>query len=114
MLKNKGFPYSAVALLLLAVAATNAKRAGGVSGNSEQLLRGAADSRVSPGMRDAGYRYVVIDDCWQVGRDGQRTLIANPLNFLRHVSAGAPLDSKGFDIRHRDEGRKPAAAAPAR
>jgi len=26
MLKNKGFPYSAVALLLLAVAATNAKR----------------------------------------------------------------------------------------
>jgi len=48
MLKNKGFPYSAVALLLLAVAATNAKRAGGVSGNSEQLLRGAADYGFPP------------------------------------------------------------------
>src|SRR3954471_20146300 len=130
MLKNKGFPYSAVALLLLAVTATTAPAApllavteavtqtptperdpqpaldtqeppnptlvrpsedpdrtvnglsptppmGGNSWNrfacnvNEQLVRGPADSLVSTGMRDAGYQYVVIDDCWQVGRDAR-------------------------------------------
>ncbi len=36
---------------------------------SEDLIKGVADAMVATGMRDAGYRYVVIDDCWQVTRD---------------------------------------------
>lgn len=36
---------------------------------SEDLIRGIADAMVASGMRDAGYQYVVIDDCWQVARD---------------------------------------------
>jgi len=27
------------------------------------------------GMRDAGYQYVVIDDCWQVARDRAGRLV---------------------------------------
>src|SRR2546429_2996918 len=33
------------------------------------------------GMRDAGYQYVVIDDCWQVARDAQGRLIADTARF---------------------------------
>ena len=36
---------------------------------SEQLLMEAADAMVSSGMKDAGYEYIVVDDCWQVDRD---------------------------------------------
>lgn len=31
---------------------------------NEQLIRETADAMVAPGMKDAGYEYIVIDDCW--------------------------------------------------
>ena len=36
---------------------------------SEDLIKGMADAVVKSGMKDAGYIYVNIDDCWQVSRD---------------------------------------------
>jgi alpha-galactosidase len=36
---------------------------------SEKHVREAADAMVSSGMKDAGYKYIVIDDCWQGERD---------------------------------------------
>ena len=36
---------------------------------SSQLIRETADAMVASGLRDAGYQYVVIDDCWQVARE---------------------------------------------
>ena len=36
---------------------------------SDDMIRGMADAMVSSGMKDAGYEYIVIDDCWQVARD---------------------------------------------
>src|SRR5687767_7593302 len=33
-------------------------------GITEAQVRQAADTMVSSGMRDAGYQYVVVDDCW--------------------------------------------------
>ena len=36
---------------------------------SEQTIRSAADAMVSSGMKDAGYQYLVIDDCWHGVRD---------------------------------------------
>src|SRR3990172_9482577 len=36
---------------------------------NEQLIRESADAMVSSGMRDAGYTYIVIDDCWHGQRD---------------------------------------------
>jgi alpha-galactosidase len=40
-------------------------------------VRGAADSIASNGMKDAGYTYVNIDDCWQGTRDDQGRIRAN-------------------------------------
>jgi len=33
---------------------------------SESLIRQMADAMASSGMRDAGYQYVVVDDCWSI------------------------------------------------
>ncbi len=48
---------------------------------SEQLIKETSDAIVASGMRDAGYRYVVIDDCWQVARDAAGTLVADSTRF---------------------------------
>src|SRR5580704_17504978 len=45
---------------------------------SEELIRQIADAMVKSGMNDAGYQYVVIDDCWQVARDKDGNIIADP------------------------------------
>src|SRR5215213_3758865 len=54
---------------------------------SEQLIRNTADALVASGMRDAGYQYVVIDDCWQVGRDAQGTIVADWKRFPSGMAA---------------------------
>lgn len=38
-----------------------------------QNFRDTADLFVSTGLRDAGYKYINIDDCWMTGRDLPRT-----------------------------------------
>jgi len=55
--------------------------------NSE-LVRGMADSIVNSGMRDAGYEYVVIDDCWfDPVRDQNGNLRANAARFPEGIKA---------------------------
>ena len=48
---------------------------------SAQLIRETADAMAANGLRDAGYQYVVIDDCWQVARDARGRLVADSLRF---------------------------------
>lgn len=49
---------------------------------NEQLIRETAVALVSSGMRDAGYRYVVVDDCWhERERDARGNLQANTRTF---------------------------------
>ena len=43
---------------------------------SDELVRGMADAMVKSGMKDAGYQYIVIDDCWQVSRDANANIVA--------------------------------------
>ncbi|WP_432280522.1 glycoside hydrolase family 27 protein [Streptomyces luomodiensis] len=51
-------------------------------GVTEAQVRQATDAMVSSGMRDAGYRYVVVDDCWfDPQRDTAGNLRANPTKF---------------------------------
>ena len=38
---------------------------------SEELIMGIADAMVEKGLRDAGYEYIVIDDCWSLRERGQ-------------------------------------------
>ncbi len=54
---------------------------------SERLIRETADAIAASGMRDAGYRYVVIDDCWQVYRDTSGTIVADPQRFPDGIAA---------------------------
>jgi alpha-galactosidase len=48
---------------------------------SDTLIRQIADALVSTGMRDAGYQYVIIDDCWQSSRDSNGNIVPDATNF---------------------------------
>lgn len=48
---------------------------------SASLIKEMADAMVESGMAEAGYEYVVIDDCWQVGRDSLGNIIVDPETF---------------------------------
>ncbi len=64
---------------------------------NEKLIRDVTDSIVSSGLKDAGYQYVVIDDCWQVGRDKEGNIIPDPQRFAGGIKALADyVHSKGL------------------
>ncbi|MCO8276213.1 ricin-type beta-trefoil lectin domain protein [Actinoplanes sp. TRM 88003] len=65
---------------------------------NESLIRGMADSIVSTGMRDAGYQYVVVDDCWMnPNRDSSGNLQADPTRFPSGMKAlGDYIHGKGL------------------
>jgi alpha-galactosidase len=81
---------------------------------TEKLVRGAADTIVSTGMREAGYVYVVIDDCWQVGRDEQGVLLADPAKFPSGMKALADyIHSQGLKFGiYSDAGSKTCGGRP--
>ena len=81
---------------------------------SEQLIRGAADALVASGMKDAGYQYVVIDDCWQVSRAADGTIVADAQRFPSGIKALADyVHSKGLKFGiYSDAGTQTCAGRP--
>ncbi|SNY24587.1 glycoside hydrolase family 27 protein [Paractinoplanes atraurantiacus] len=65
---------------------------------NETLIKQTADALVSNGMRDLGYQYVVVDDCWfDPNRDGAGNLQANPSRFPSGMRAlGDYLHARGL------------------
>lgn len=64
---------------------------------SEKLIREMADAMVTSGMKDAGYEYIVIDDCWQVKRDAEGNIVPDPERFPSGMKALADyVHSKGL------------------
>lgn len=64
---------------------------------SERLIREMADALVDSGMKEAGYNYIVIDDCWQVDRDSQGNIIPDAERFPSGMKALADyVHSKGL------------------
>ena len=65
---------------------------------NEQVIRDTADAMVEKGLRDAGYEYVVIDDCWALrDRDENGKLVADPTKFPSGMKALADyVHSKGL------------------
>ncbi|TPG43462.1 glycoside hydrolase family 27 protein [Sphingomonas koreensis] len=55
--------------------------------NSEATVRATADAMAASGMRDAGYRYLVIDDCWQGKRDKDGFIQADASKFPSGIKA---------------------------
>lgn len=54
---------------------------------NEQVVRDAADAMVSSGMKEAGYEFIVIDDCWQIRRDSLGFIQADPKKFPSGIKA---------------------------
>ena len=66
---------------------------------SERLVRETADALVASGLADAGYRNVVIDDCWQVARDAGGTIVADRDRFPSGIAALADyVHGKGLKL----------------
>jgi alpha-galactosidase len=64
---------------------------------SESMIMEMADAMVESGMKDAGYEYIVIDDCWQIDRDGMGFIVADPVRFPSGIKALADyIHSKGL------------------
>ena len=58
---------------------------------SDALVRESADAFVALGLKDAGYRYIVIDDCWSKKTRDPETdrLVAEPAKFPEGMKAVA-------------------------
>ena len=65
---------------------------------NETLIRQMADAIVTSGLRDLGYQYVVVDDCWfNPSRDSAGNLQGDPSRFPSGMkSLGDYLHSKGL------------------
>ena len=81
---------------------------------SETLIKQAADAMVKSGMKDAGYQYIVIDDCWQVRRDSLGDIVADPQRFPGGIKAVADyVHSLGLKFGiYSDAGLKTCAGRP--
>lgn len=64
---------------------------------SETLIMQMADAMVSSGMKEAGYEYIVIDDCWQVSRDENGEIVPDKERFPHGMKYVADyVHSKGL------------------
>jgi alpha-galactosidase len=80
----------------------------------ESLIRRQADAMVSSGMRDAGYRYINIDDCWQSSRDSAGNIVADPARFPSGMKAlGDYIHARGLKFGvYSDRGTLTCAGRP--
>ncbi len=65
---------------------------------NETLIHETAEAMTASGMRDAGYRYIVLDDAWLAKkRDANGNLVADPAKFPSGMKAlGDFLHAHGF------------------
>ena len=82
---------------------------------SEQLIEQTADYLVSSGLKDAGYTYVNIDDCWMTHtRDADGQLVPDPVKFPDGIKGTADyVHSKGLKLGiYEDAGTQTCAGYP--
>ncbi len=66
---------------------------------SEDIIRGIADAMVESGLRDAGYTYINIDDCWHGERNADGFMQADPAKFPNGIAAVADyVHSRGLKL----------------
>jgi alpha-galactosidase len=83
---------------------------------NEELIREIADAMVGSGMRDVGYIYLNIDDCWMApSRDEEGNLQADPDTFPGGIKAIADyVHSKGLKLGiYSSAGTKTCQGLPA-
>jgi alpha-galactosidase len=81
---------------------------------NEQVVRDTADAMVASGMRDAGYEYVVVDDCWAGPRDANGFITADTQRFPSGIKALADyVHSRGLKFGiYSDAGRLTCGGRP--
>lgn len=67
---------------------------------SEELICSTADAFVERGLKDVGYEYLVIDDCWSLrSRDENGKLVPDPAKFPNGMKAVADyVHAKGLKL----------------
>jgi alpha-galactosidase len=80
----------------------------------EKLIRETADAMVTSGMKDAGYQYIIIDDCWHGERDAQGFIQPDAKRFPSGLKAlGDYIHSKGLKFGiYSDVGSKTCGGRP--
>jgi alpha-galactosidase len=81
---------------------------------TEQVVRDTANEMASNGMRDAGYAYLILDDCWAGPRDARGDLTADPGKFPSGMKAlGDYIHAKGLKFGiYSDAGKLTCAKQP--
>jgi alpha-galactosidase len=81
---------------------------------SESLIRETADALVASGMKDAGYTYVNVDDCWHGQRDPRGFIHEDAKRFPSGMKALADyVHSKGLKLGiYSDAGWKTCGGHP--
>ncbi|MFF7366471.1 NPCBM/NEW2 domain-containing protein [Streptomyces tricolor] len=66
----------------------------------ESMVKGIADLFVQKGLKDAGYQYVNLDDCWALPeRDANGRLVPDPVRFPHGIKAVADyVHAKGLKL----------------
>ncbi|MEV7069570.1 NPCBM/NEW2 domain-containing protein [Streptomyces sp. NPDC093990] len=66
----------------------------------ESMVKGIADIFVDKGLKDAGYQYVNLDDCWALpDRDADGKLVPDPARFPNGIKAVADyVHAKGLKL----------------
>ena len=80
----------------------------------EKLIMETADAMVNCGMKDAGFEYIVIDDCWHGERDSLGFIQPDPERFPSGIKALADyIHSKGLKFGiYSDAGWKTCGGKP--
>ncbi|MCW3092608.1 MAG: alpha-galactosidase [Ferruginibacter sp.] len=80
----------------------------------EKLIREIADAMISSGMKDAGYTYINIDDCWHGDRDSKGFIHPDPKRFPSGMKALADyIHSKSLKIGiYSDAGSQTCGGRP--
>jgi alpha-galactosidase len=81
---------------------------------NEELIRETADAMVASGMKDAGYVYINIDDCWHGQRDSLGFIQPDPDRFPSGMKTLADyVHSKGLKFGiYSDAGWRTCAGRP--
>lgn len=69
---------------------------------NEQLIKETADKMVELGLRDCGYEYLVIDDCWSKRERDPQTgkIVPDEEKFPNDEGSQRLCPQQGAQIRH--------------
>ncbi len=81
---------------------------------NEDIIKSIADAMVASGLKDAGYTYINIDDCWHGKRDADGFIQADPKHFPNGIKALADyVHSRGLKLGiYSDAGSETCAGRP--